>query len=89
DYRRELEQRIATEFKPRAWDELATQIRDAIAERFAGDAGDPLPGTPEVRLGSFYAFGRNQARRLRPDLVSGYALRTGTGWYSPEDFGSW
>lgn len=89
DRRFELEERIAAEFKPRTWDALAEQINEAIRERFEDGAKDPLPGFPEVRLGSFYAFNRNVARRLRPDLVSGYALRAGTEWHSPEDFGSW
>lgn len=88
-HRRELEQRIAAEFRPRNWDQLAQQIGRALGLRFGDNATAARTGIPEIRLGSFYAFNRNAVRRLRPDLVSGYTLRAGTEWHSPEDWGSW
>lgn len=89
DHRLGLERRIAAEFRPRRWDQIADQIRNAIAERFGGEPVEVRSGVPDVRLGSYYSFGRNTARRLRPGLVSGYALRAGTEWHMPEDWGSW
>lgn len=89
DQRLERERRIAADFKPRSWDDLAHQIDRALSQRFGEDAGDIRSGIPEVRLGSFYAFSRNTSRRLRSDIVSGYALRAGTEWHTPEDWGSW
>lgn len=89
DHRLDLERRIAAEFEPRRWDQLAEQIGDAITDRFGRAPAKPLSGIADIRLGSFYGFGRSTARRLRPGLVSGYALRAGTEWHMPEDWGSW
>ncbi len=90
DQRLGLERKITSEFRPRSWREVGDQISAAIVQRFAGsDPADDKTGIAHIELGSFYSFGRNTTRRLRPGLVSGEALRAGTEWHTPEDWGVW
>lgn len=87
--RAELEQAIAQDFAPRSWRALAEQIRAAVVARSGMGASPARTGLHRLRLGGFYSFGRNVARRLRADSLPGYALRAGSDWHIPEDWGSW
>jgi glycosyltransferase involved in cell wall biosynthesis len=88
--RAERERRIAAEFRPRAWSELAEQM--------AGDVeawADLPPSTwrpiaaPEVGLGAYHAFGRNRSTRIWPAMRSGEVYRDGANWWGPDDWGCW
>lgn len=89
DHRHALEQAIHHGFAPRPWSALAAQVSDAVALRANDDARPARTGLHSLRLGGFYSFGRNMVRRLRADYLTGYALRAGSEWHLPEDWGSW
>lgn len=90
DRRRDAEQRIAQSFRPRGWGDIAEQIAAAVeGNPVAAAAGAPRDGVPNLRLGCYYPFARNDAALLRPGLVSGEALRAGGDWYTPESWGCW
>lgn len=89
DRRTALEHAIATGFAPRPWSALAEQIRAAVVARSMAHARPARTGLHRLRLGGYYSFSRNIARRLRPDFLPGYALRAGSDWHVPEDWGSW
>jgi glycosyltransferase involved in cell wall biosynthesis len=90
DYRVRLERRIADEFRPRSWPEVAATIAHAASGWSQRQpAVDRLDAGLAVRLGAYHPIVRNFERRLRPGMRSGEIFRAGTGWWWPDDWGCW
>lgn len=88
-YRHELETKIATEFRPRAWQDLAFQISEEL-NRFADrDAhkGIVMPPPLTARPGHWHPLTRNDSTRIWPNMRTGESFRSNLGWYWPEDRG--
>lgn len=83
-----LEQQIRDGFAPRTWHEVAQQIIDDLA-RFSklGDGAPKILTKPAIVLDRLYRLTRNHRRQLTPDIDEGEQLRTGSGWWQPEDWG--
>jgi glycosyltransferase involved in cell wall biosynthesis len=83
-----LEQDIREGFLARTWREVAQQILDDI-DRFSisGDGGPKVLANPVIGLDRLYHLTRNQRRVLTPYIDEGEQLRTGNGWWQPEDWG--
>ncbi|MFP5455022.1 MAG: glycosyltransferase, partial [Alphaproteobacteria bacterium] len=87
-YRQALETRIAADFKPRSWSDLARQIGEDL-DRFAlRDAGKPLavPRTP-ARIGAWHALNRNEEVRIWRGMKTAEIYRSNLGWHPPEHRG--
>lgn len=89
EFRQRCELRIVEGFEPRSWLEIAEEIREHI-ERFVDRGGNhaQLP-SPVVIPGLLYPLHRNMETRIRRDLDSGEAYRSGLGWWALEDWGCW
>lgn len=89
DYRQELEAKIAAEFRPRAWRDLAFQISEEL-NRFADrDArkGIVMPPPLTARPGHWHPLTRNESTRVWPNMRTGEGFRSNLGWHWPEDRG--
>jgi glycosyltransferase involved in cell wall biosynthesis len=87
-YRQAIEQRIAAEFHPRTWRDVAAQIRHSVS-RLASDADGAAYRPPVAAVGAYHPIGRVAQSRVWPGLRSGEIFRTGTGWLWPEPWGCW
>ncbi|RAI58403.1 glycosyltransferase family 4 protein [Roseicella frigidaeris] len=87
EHRAALEQRVAAQFRPRRWAEIAAQVLREVAE-----AGPPLPA-PLARLAP--PLGTPHRIALLPEgapllaMALADAMREGTGWSTLEDWGCW
>jgi glycosyltransferase involved in cell wall biosynthesis len=97
-YRRQREKRIADEFRPRKWSDLAAEIVDTVTrwqrERTmrAGTSGMSdgiIDGIARSKLGKLYLLTQNREISIWPGMVTGEILRGGDGWFAPEDWGCW
>ncbi|MBV2150012.1 glycosyltransferase [Sphingobium sp. AS12] len=87
-YRKEREQNIASDFRPRNWKNVADQIVDAAMEWSTSDRrGADTP--PHVATARFYSLSRDPAPRLWPGLRSTERLRTGFNWWGRDLWGCW
>ena len=89
DYRQALEARIAADFRPRGWQDLARQIGDEL-ERFAerdAHKGILVPPPLTARTGHWHSLSRNEATRIWHNMRIGEGFRSNLGWYWPEDRG--
>jgi glycosyltransferase involved in cell wall biosynthesis len=84
-YREELEQAIATRFRPRRWSSIADQIVRAVAATTSADAGGNVP---EAAPGRYYPIGLRRGLRIWRGLGSGELFRIGEGWLWPEPHAS-
>lgn len=89
-----LEEKIAAEFRPRGWEDIAVQIVDEVeafvarAEVEAGQHGHGDAAQP-VELGAWYPITRNYETRIWRGLALAEIYRQGTGWWWPDDWGCW
>jgi len=83
-----LEQQIRDGFVPRSWRDVAQQIMDDI-DRFSksGDGAAKALANPSIALDRLYHLTRNQRRILTPFIDEGEHLRSGSGWWQPDDWG--
>lgn len=89
DHRTAAEARIAADFRPRAWTDLAGQIAgelDRFAERDAGK-GIVIPPPLTARPGRWHPMARNEAVRIWKGMRTGEGFRADLGWHWPEDRG--
>lgn len=87
-YRQAVETRIAADFKPRSWSDLARQIGEDL-DRFAlRDTNKPLavPRTP-ARIGAWHALTRNEEVRIWRGMKTAEIYRSNLGWHPPEHRG--
>ena len=85
-YRESREAAIRKDFHPRSWDDVADEMVNRVLQF------PELPGkscAPRAELGRYYALHRNFEIRLRPDMVFGEMLRTGSGWSYMSERGCW
>jgi glycosyltransferase involved in cell wall biosynthesis len=90
-YREGRAARIAAEFQPREWPEVADLFISHV-ERLAADAhGAPRDPAPELQPGIPYPIGQPRRPAFGParirDLKGSFALQA--GWHRIEDFGVW
>ncbi len=91
EYRAVLETRIATDFAPRRWSDLARQIVEELG-RFAtadaqAEAAAAVP-TPSARIGFWHPLVRNISTRIWRGMGSAEKYRSSTGWFWPEARGT-
>jgi glycosyltransferase involved in cell wall biosynthesis len=88
DQRAELEARIAARFRPRNWTEVARQIEAELGcfARFPEPVSHHRD-SPVIAFNTHYRLSRNRCARLEPVRACGEKFRSGTGWWSPEDWG--
>lgn len=85
-YRRGLEAKIAKEFKPRTWAEVAGQV---VAAAGTSPEISPAPASaPLAEFGAYHPLGRNTETRIWPGLRSADIYRD-AGWWGQDDFGCW
>lgn len=86
--RARLEARIASEFRPRQWSDIALQIQQEIS-KFVLMTGrsERQCALPAVDFDRLYRFRRNRQTRLAPGSGEGEELRFGLGWWRVEDWG--
>lgn len=82
--RLEIEARIARDYRPRGWDEIAAQIQRAI-EPEAGDGARPVRTVSrEIQPGRYYPIRVYREPEIWPGLASGEIFRAGDGWFWPD-----
>lgn len=90
DNPRELEatsSRIRESYRPRTWGEIADELIAILgAQRRAAEIG---PELPELKLGTFYRFGRSEALKQFDQPESAETFCTGYAWHQPESWGAW
>jgi len=86
-FRTERELKIAEEFRPRAWSDIADQMADHVAE-WAGRCPEKNIRFP-ARLGAYHPIVRNLETRVWPGMRSAEAFRAGGGWWGPDAWGCW
>lgn len=84
DFRREAEARIAREFTPRGWSDVAADLERAVAG-FGGGGGG---WTPPRATPGYYPLKRNRATRLAPGIATAEPFRH-DGFWRLEDFVCW
>ena len=88
EHRAALEQRVAAQFRPRRWAEIAAQVLREVAAA----AGPPLPA-PLARVAP--PLGTPHRIALLPEgapllaMAMADAMREGTGWSTLEEWGCW
>lgn len=78
---KELEDRIARDFHPRSWNDLAAQVCDAVHTLPSARAHKASPVEPD----RIYRMGSHRSAYLMPGAGAGAMLRQGSGWYPPEE----
>ncbi|NVE94578.1 glycosyltransferase family 4 protein [Altererythrobacter lutimaris] len=92
EYLTQLEERIADEYSPRTWSELANQIVSQLSsfqaqqDRTAHKSEDEL-SAPEAYIGHWHSLTRNTSRHVWTGMRSAETYRSGLGWYWPEERG--
>ena len=96
DYRRRREQKIAAEFRPRAWSAISAQMARELRAwcKSAPALPEPRPDAPGVwplpaEMGTLHAFTSNTSSVLWAGLKSGEIFRNGPNWWWPETWGCW
>jgi len=88
-YRKRLEQKIAKDFRPRAWTDIGAQIASLVrgwAER-TDQPAEILP--PLARRGFYYELSAGTSRTLWSGMGSAEMFRQGLYWWELEPWGSW
>jgi glycosyltransferase involved in cell wall biosynthesis len=88
-YRETLERRIASDFVPRPWQAITTDIVQAAQRWQARDRTDVRSRLPRARLGAWHPFTRSKATRLWRGMASAEVFRAGDGWWQLDDWGCW
>jgi glycosyltransferase involved in cell wall biosynthesis len=87
-----LEARIAADFHPRGWEDIANQIASEIEGFVARDGTGGAPGREviePIKMGLYYPLTRNLETRIWEGLSLAEIYRTGTGWWWADDWGCW
>lgn len=99
-YRMEKEERIKSNFFPRTWSEISSELvtkllawQSVERSRAIVDEVDPEHGPGKgrvfpVQFGCYYPLSTNVETSIRPGMVNGEVYRSG-GWWWPEVWGCW
>jgi glycosyltransferase involved in cell wall biosynthesis len=87
--RRARERLIATEFQPRAWEDLARQIAHSLTAWGDQEQAEVATAAPRALAGAFHALRRNRGIRIWPGMRCSEIFRTGVNWWGPDDWGCW
>ena len=80
--RMNLERRIRTQFRPREWANVWTDVKRSL------EAIQPTASkAPELPLGRMLFFGRLEKGGIKPDLCTAEIYRAGNGWSCPDHSG--
>jgi glycosyltransferase involved in cell wall biosynthesis len=86
-FRAERERKIAEEFRPRAWIDIADQMADHIKDwSRTTQHDDAVPG---AWMGAYHPIVRNFETRIWRGMRSAEIYRAGDGWWNPDDWGCW
>ncbi|QJU57625.1 glycosyltransferase [Sphingomonas sp. AP4-R1] len=88
-YRAERQLKIATDFQPRTWSDVAQQIDDEIMSLVHSRPALADHAIPKAKIGAYHPVTRNVATRIWPGIGSGEIFRTGLGWLWPDTWGCW
>ena len=88
-YRAALEAKIAAEFEPRTWRDVAHHIDREIVRLTGHDESGEAYRAPRAKLGAYHPITRNIETRIWPGIGSGEIFRTGLGWLWPDTWGCW
>jgi tetratricopeptide (TPR) repeat protein/glycosyltransferase involved in cell wall biosynthesis len=91
EYRRSREKRIADEFRPRSWRQIADQIVSQLRS-WTADKGHNLhlqPQAPVAELSVLHSLGRGTDAILWKGLENGELYRSGASWWPIEEWGCW
>lgn len=83
------ERLIATEFKPRAWEDLARQIADSLIAWDGEEQAVVATAAPMALAGAFHPLRRNRRALIWPGMRCSEIFRTGANWWGPDDWGCW
>jgi glycosyltransferase involved in cell wall biosynthesis len=86
-FRAERERKIAEEFRPRRWIDIADQMAGHAAEWSMRPAGPDVPFN--ATLGAYHPIVRNFETRIWRGMRSAEVFRAGDGWWGPDDWGCW
>ncbi|KAK0340359.1 hypothetical protein LTR94_030862, partial [Friedmanniomyces endolithicus] len=89
-FRAECERKIAADFQPRPWRDLGVEIAETIKTWFPeGERHDAPPVEARPELGRYYWLRDVADTAVYPGMRSSEIFRSGDGWWSPDDWGSW
>ena len=83
-YRAQVSERIAREYRPRDWGQVARQIID-----FAVIPALPAIASRQVAVGRWYDLSRSREREIWPGSGSAEIFRVGRGWADVDSKGAW
>ncbi|GAA7764443.1 hypothetical protein RN01_07040 [Cupriavidus sp. SHE] len=90
-YRQARERRIQSEFHPRTWQQLGTQLALAVG-RWQADLPADMPNgdcSPTLAPGRYYPMTTPRHTSLSHGAIVTESLRAGDGWHGVEDWGCW
>lgn len=89
-FRAECERKISADFQPRPWRDLGVEIAETIKTWFPeGERHDAPPVEARPELGRYYWLRDVADTAVYPGMRSSEIFRSGDGWWSPDDWGSW
>ncbi|MEH0196590.1 glycosyltransferase [Caulobacter sp. CCNWLY153] len=83
------ERKIAAEFRPRTWPDLAGQMNRDVETWSAATDFREAATPPAAQIGAYHPLRRNLSTRLWPAMRAGEIYRDGVNWWSPDDWGCW
>lgn len=93
DYRGDRELRIKEGFRVRGWDDIADEI---VSGAICDDEPLPLDAAEakgiwplKAQTNRYHRLARNLNTNVWADMTIGEIYRIGSGWWEPEDWGSW
>lgn len=86
-FREELERKIANEFRPRAWIDIADQMADRVAEWSRRGVENEV--RPAAQMGAYHPIVRNFETHIWRGMRSAEVFRAGDGWWGPDNWGCW
>ena len=90
-YRTAREAKIAAEFRPRSWRQIADQIVSQLQSWLAAGSGarHATPPPPTAQCGALHSLWRGTDVILWSGLENGEVYRSGSAWWPTEDWGCW
>jgi hypothetical protein len=79
--------RIRRGYHPRTWGEVADELTEILAS--AREAPSLAPDLPQLKVGTFYRFGRPEPLKHFDEPESAELFCTGYAWHQPEPWGVW
>lgn len=82
-----ISERIQKCYRARTWGEIADDLTGVLGS--AGESERAGPELPQLRVGTFYRFGRSEALKQFDQPEAAERFFTGYAWHQPEPWGVW